>query len=225
MRVRQRGRAARLGLATAIAVTALAGPAAAQSSAPTAWNLTKGEPVRCDELSASSHPVIRGGCNVYGTAPIDITVRTMFGPLHFGRCQVSINLLVGPTGEAWVQSFESDSAGACGDMLPCREKAPAAEIASANKLPWKGRVVEGSTRPQGEFDLCLDTCMGKLEGRIAFDLVQERGDLTLLAKDSVAGVSGLELDGEWDLNASVVGPDTTAYVKREGSDAPGVRLR
>jgi hypothetical protein len=214
-----------MAVATAIAMTALAGPAAAQDGAPSAWNLTTGKPGPCAELTTSSYPAIGGGCNVYANAPIVITVRTMFGPLRFGRCEVGVNVLFGPTGVVWVQSFESGSAGACGDMLPCREKASPTEIASANKLPWKGRVVEGSIRPRSEFDLCLDTCMGKFEGRIAFDLVQERGDLTLRAKDSVAGDSGLELDGEWDLNASVIGPDTTAYVKREGRDAPGLELR
>lgn len=211
--------------AMAIASTASAGSAAAQGDSVTALNLTTGKAIPCDELSASSYPVIRGGCNVYGTAPIDITVRTMFGPLRFGRCEVSVNFLIGPTGRTWLQSFESGSGGACGDMLPCREKAPAAEIASANKLPWKGTITPSSGRPRVELDLCLDTCMGKFEGNVPFTLIQERGDLTLRARNSVAGVSGLELDGQWDLNASIIGPDTRAYVKREGSDAPGLELR
>ena len=223
--MRSRRRLALAVAATAIASAALTGPAAAQDGAVTARSLIRGEPAPCDELTAESHPLIRGGCNVYGTAPIDITVRTMFGPLRFGRCRVSVNLLIGPTGRTWLQSFESNSAGACGDMLPCREKAPAAEIASADKLPWEGRIVQGPDGPRSVLELCLDTCMGKFEGRVPFDLIEKRGDLTMRARDSVAGNSGFELDGEWDLNASIIGPASQGYVRREGSDAPGVVLR
>lgn len=226
--MRNRRGSARAIIATAIAAlasAALAGPAAAQDGAVSAWDLTGPKPVACTEPSADSYPLIRGGCNVYGTAPIDITVRTMFGPLHFGRCQVSVNALIGPTGRAWLQSFAPDGAGACGDMLACREKATPEKIAFANKLPWRGEVLQRAGRPGMELDLCVDTCMGKFEGKVAFDLVDERGDLTLRARDSVAGSSGLELDGEWDLNASIIGDDSRSYVRREGSDAPGVELR
>jgi hypothetical protein len=213
--------------AIAAATGALAGPAFAQEEdAVTVQDLTRGsKPAPCAELSTKSYPLIEGGCVLYGVSAIDITVRTMFGPLRFGRCQIAINLLVGPTGATWLQGFSSDSAGACGDMLPCREKASAEKIGLANKLPWKGQIVRGPDGFKSELDVCLDTCMGRFEGRTAFDLLRERGDWTMRAKDSVAGVSGLELDGQWDFDAALIGEPSQAYIRREGADAPGFDLR
>lgn len=214
-----------LAVAALAATAALVSPVAAQDGAITARDLTRGKPAPCAELSTQSYPLIAGGCILYAANEIDITVRTMFGPLHFGRCRIAINLLVGPTGRTWLQGFDSESAGACGDMLPCREKSTPEEIIQANKLPWKGRVVRGSAGAEAELDLCLDTCLGRFEGRTAFDLLDERGDWTLRAKDSVVGVSGLELDGRWDLDVAIVGPNTQAYARRKGADAPGFDLR
>ncbi|HYI99587.1 MAG TPA: hypothetical protein VEX36_07935 [Thermoleophilaceae bacterium] len=203
----------------------VAGPAPAQDAQIAALDLTRGKPVRCAELSTKSYPLIQGGCVLYASGKIDITVRTMFGPVRFGRCNIAINLLVGPTGSTWLQGFTSDSAGACGDMLPCREKASAKNIALADKLPWKGKIVQGPAGPQSELDLCLDTCMGRFEGRTTFDLVEQRGDRVMRATDSVAGVSGLELDGEWDFDVAIVGEHSQAYARRHGVDAPGFDLQ
>lgn len=201
------------------------GPAAAQDGAIAVQDLTRGEPAPCSELSTASYPLVAGGCILYAVEEIDITVRTMFGPMRFGRCRIAINLLVGPSGRTWLQGFDSESAGACGDLLPCREKSTPEEIIGANKLPWKGRIVRGSAGVGTELDVCLDTCLGRFEGRTAFDLLDERGDWTLRAKNSTVGVSGLELDGRWDLDVAIVGEDTRAYARRQGADAPGFDLR
>lgn len=217
---------AALALAALASAAALAAPAQAQDRAVSAVDLTRGgKPTPCADLSTAAYPLIQGGCVLYAAGEIDITVQTMFGPLRFGRCRIAINLLVDGAGGTWLQGFDSDSGGACGDMLPCREKAPAKEIVAANKLPWKGRIVRTANGPQTELELCLDTCMGRFEGRTAFDLLEERGDWTMRAKDSIAGVSGLELDGRWDFDVAIVGEHSQAYARREGGDAPGFDLR
>jgi hypothetical protein len=218
---------AALAMVAVAAATTPASSAPAQDAEVRAWDLTRagGKPARCAELSTESYPLIGGGCVLYAVSGIDITVRTMFGPMRFGRCRIAINLLVGPTGRTWLQGFDSDSGGACGDMLPCREKASAEKIFQADKFPWKGRIVQGADGLQSELDLCLDTCMGRFEGKTVFDLLEERGDWTMRARDSVAGVSGLELDGEWDFDVAIVAEHSRAYARREGNDAPGFDLR
>lgn len=215
-----------LGIATLAVAATLASSAPAQNAGVTALDLTPaGKPAPCPDLSAKSYPAIEGGCLLYAVGDIDITVQTMFGPLRFGRCHIGINLLVDAKGAAWLHGFSSDSKGACGDLLPCREKASAEEILQADKLPWKGRIVRNGDGFQSELDLCLDTCMGRFEGRTVFDLLEERGDWTMRAKDSVAGVSGLELDGDWDFDAALAGEQSRAYIRREGGDAPAFDLR
>lgn len=201
----------------------LAIPVAAQGGEVAAWDLTRGKAVRCAELSTDGSQQVKGGCLVFASGKIDLTVRTMFGPVRFGRCAMAFNLVIGPDGRIVRDGFAGQGGGACGDMLPCREKVPAANLLSAAKLPWDGQIDRGPSAYRSEFDMCLDTCMGRFEGAVAFDLVERRGDWRMRAVNSVAGVSGFELDGEWDLDVPY--GVSAAYVKREGSDAPGFDLR
>lgn len=222
-------RRTRIGIAltTAATIAALAMPAAAQNGVVTARDLTSEPPIPCPELLTDDPRLIRGGCIVLAPFErVNLTVRTMFGPMQFGRCLVGFNLHIGPTGEVWLQGMSIDGSGACGDILPCREKASAEEISFANKLPWSGEITRTASGFRTTFDLCFDTCLGKFEGKTAFDLVRERGgDWRLRAADAVAGVSGFEIDGAWDVDTTGVGAGSQAYARREGAGAPGFDLR
>lgn len=216
-----------LAMALAVGVGVVAAPTAAQNDDVAARDLSRGKSLRCPDLTTSAYPLIQGGCIVLAAPTrIDLTVQTMFGPLRFARCSMAFNLHIGADGRVWQQGMSIDGSGACGDILPCREKAPAEKIHLAAKLPWKGQIRRASDgRLQGNLELCFDTCLGRFEGKTAFDLLKERGDWTLRAAESVAGSSGFELEGKWELDAASVGTDSAAYIKRGGAGAPGFDLR
>lgn len=222
-----------IALTTVAAIAALAMPAAAQDgSAPagggglTARDLTGDNPVPCPELLTDDPRTVGGGCIVLVPfADVDFTVRTMFGPMKFDSCRVGFNLHIGPTAEVWLHGMSIEGGGACGDILPCREKVPPKKIHLAYKLPWKGEIAHTSSGYRLAFDLCFDTCLGRFEGKTKFDLVIDFTDWKLRAVDSVAGTSGFEIDGAWDVDVAVIGADSLAYSRREGAGSPGFDLR
>lgn len=214
-------------LGAVIVLSCLAVPAAAQDSDVAAIDLLGDRPVPCADLATDGYPLIGGGCVVLAPAErIDLTVRTLFGPLRFARCDIAFNLHIGPDARLWLQGMSIDGTGACGDILPCRPKVPEEKLHLAAKLPWKGAISRTSgDRLRAELDLCFDTCLGRFEGRTRFELLEERGDWKMRTAGSIAGTSGFELDGEWDLDATGVGLRSSAYVKRAASGAPGFDLR
>lgn len=217
---------AALAVAT-VALTAPSPPAGeAAADEVTAWDVTGKKPVPCEELSTEIFPAIEGGCLVrLPKQNTRLAVLTPFGTLDLGRCGITLNLQIGPRGDSWLQALVlSDYPGqtqrVCGDLRLCREKG------ADDYLPWKGKIVRSGEGFRSTHAMCLDTCMGRFEGRLAFDLVKERGgDWRMRSVNSVAGSSGFQFNGDWKLDAVDAGPSSAAYLKREGADAPGFDLR
>jgi hypothetical protein len=206
-------------LAALIALALLAAPAPAQGRDVVAVDLTGPKPVPCAALSTQTYPTIAGGCLVTAQGKIDLTVQTMFGPLRFGRCSMAFNLLIGPNAEIWRDGYAGSAQGACGDLLPCRAKAPATEILSAPKLPWKGKITHTPNGYQATFDICLDTCLGRFEGKTTFTLAKHHNNWQMRATNTTTGTSGFQFNGHWNLTTPQT-PATTSTPRQNTNNPP-----
>jgi hypothetical protein len=66
-------------------------------------------------------------------------------------------------------------------------------------MPWRGMVVAADRRrARGFFNLCVDTCIGRYDGRVSFRLVQVDGEWRLRARSGI-GDGGLAINVEWVL--------------------------
>jgi hypothetical protein len=163
-----------------------------RAAAPTAGL----EPSLCRVLDLRPTPGKPGGCSAQvEPSEIDLKVFTMFGRLDFARCDIGFVFRVDARGGTRMEGVDVASLGfdsACGDIVACR---PTIEDPP---LPWKGRVVrsdDGALR--NVVDVCIDSCMGRFEGRAAFDLFQRPDGWRMRPLRSVVGQSGFQFDGEW----------------------------
>jgi len=164
-------------------------------------------PKRCPETVAPMRtPTVEGGCyGMTSTVPLELDVLSMLGPTPFTTCDAFLTLQTSRDGRVWIRDFLLDGKGllsACGDVVQCRPLHGSTQIAQRRRLPWPGRMEQGSAGARiALLDACFDTCMGRFEGELEVRLEQHRGRLRLSIDDAPVGDSGLLLDTkrEWSL--------------------------
>jgi hypothetical protein len=187
-------------LIAAITVMFLVGaPQAVARDGVKAFDARGGEKQPCPTLEIGGFAGTSGGCEAFATSGrAEIVVLTMFGPLDFATCDIQFSLYVGPDGRTVIRdlvAFGVELNSPCGDILPCRRDV-------VEKLPWPGRIITAGHRYRNVADACFDTCLGRFEGRLMFDLLPSRaGGWRLRAAQAVAGASGFRIDGAWALKA------------------------
>jgi hypothetical protein len=189
-------------VAVAIAASSTALTASAERDAMSVVAVRDGKTAPCPEVVVRKRRV-HGGCRIKLRERVTgFTALTLFGDNALAKCSMSFTMAIGPSGQLAVEPIEIISldallGGACGDIMQCRVDFKGLQPWT-RRVPWRGRLVK---RPNGaivaEIDVCLDSCLGRLEGKTEFSLSNSDKGLRLRATDSAVGVSGLELDGVW----------------------------
>lgn len=189
-------------------------PAATAGQAPEARGVrvldTGGsKPVPCPPVDAKAEPYVKGGCraNAYDFSMV-LSVRTLFGAVHFGDCTTSFATTIAADGRFWLDDLKIGGASPCNDVWACASPAVIAmrkkrtDAPPRGKVPpWRGRLKtadDGSFR--GSLGFCIDTCLGRYEGAVDVRLVElGDGDRKLVASSEGVGTGSLEVDAEWDM--------------------------
>ncbi|MEX1141496.1 MAG: nuclear transport factor 2 family protein [Thermoleophilaceae bacterium] len=154
---------------------------------------------RCGPVTVRGRSV-RGGCAATATArDIDFTLLSVLGASAFARCGVRMDLHADGRGRVWAANVDTDKDRfPCNDIAPCSGRPGVGALPSSGP-PWRGRVRGSGARMRLELDVCLDTCIGRFEGRTRLRLVPAGRRWAMWVRGAV-GLSGLELEGEWELD-------------------------
>jgi hypothetical protein len=147
----------------------------------------------------------RGGCVVETRAErVRLTVLSSLGGMQFATCGVGMTLHFGPRGRVAVADVTITSLkGPCADAVACLGRTgPDGEL---NRLPWIGEIHgDGDGDLRLAVDACLDTCIGRFEGRLTWSLVRAERTWRLRADRAPIGESGFVWDGEWRFRGEAV---------------------
>ena len=167
-----------------------------------------GRPAPCGPVSTSGR-FVDGGCpGRANSLGVTLEVRTVFGVMPFGECGTDFDLTLSRDGRIWFDDLRIGGPAPCSDIWPCagaeaharRTGGRLAPPPPALVPPWRGRI---EALPGGgfggSFRLCIDTCLGRYAGDVAFRLV--RGDAGWIMRTSTAGVGegGLQVTVDWNL--------------------------
>jgi hypothetical protein len=221
-------RGARVALiATALAGAALVVPPGGPTSSggTIALDTSRVSAEDCPPVSSTGSPLLSGGCQASvrssrqgADSRIAFAVLSSFGPISFARCTFATNLLIGPSGEVWLDNLTVLDlvSGPCPDIVPC--------LSGDGKKPWRGSLEPAGP---GRFGLrvhaCLESCVGRFEGRVELQMRREAGDWRLAADKAPVGDSGLRIDGNWDLDDGLAIHDRK--VLPPGAERPRFELR
>lgn len=164
-------------------------PALAPGPRATSWRSAAGR--QCPRVDVSRFPRITGGCVVeLAGAGQRFTLQTPFGFMPFARCRISYDLHFEGDGGTWIAGFEIEGDSPCLDIVPCEGREQVA-------VPWRARiggpvVDEGSSRLTAM--ACLDSCLGRFEGRWDVALTTA-GNAWRASSRGLIGTSGLRIDG------------------------------
>ncbi len=135
-------------------------------------------------MDAEDYPIVSGGCVLeLSPSEVSMSVWSPFGVIPYGDCELSFDLHLDSSGRAWVADFLVGGRQPCVDTVPC--------VATGHRtIPWAASI-----EPAGDGlrlrvdDVCLDTCMGRFEGRwdIAMSAAPRGWRLRF---DSMLGTSG-----------------------------------
>jgi hypothetical protein len=146
----------------------------------------------CPAIDASDPLAPQGGCKVdMASRDVAIVIRTVVGDMHFGTCSYEHDMLVDGAGRTYLVGITSGGPNPCNDMGVCDHE---------NAKPWRGRIESG---PDGRLahvvDACFDTCMGQFVGEMRLGLERVDGRWVQTADRALAGDSGYQIDGGWDV--------------------------
>jgi hypothetical protein len=126
---------------------------------------------------------------------------TMFGDAPFATCDLSFRMRVTPSGDVTIDRIgvrnipNRDSP--CNDIRACWERRDVDLGRVSPTVPWKGTLRDPDGKPSAHLELCFDTCAGRFEGRVSFDVRRDRRGWRMQTTDDALGTTGLELSGEW----------------------------
>jgi hypothetical protein len=192
-------------LATAtIGATTLAPTTTASDSGVSAGVVRAGRLDPCHELYVRGLNV-HGGCQItIDRRPMRLSVASLFGHYRLARCGVEFSMRVGPTGAIAMNSITlsplpTRGRSACGDIGACRQSFKGESWNT--RLPWTGQMTnQRGNRVHAYIDICLDSCLGRFEGRIHVDFKRDTtGAWRMSARTAPAGTSGMTLTGSWNL--------------------------
>jgi hypothetical protein len=134
------------------------------------------------------------------TGKLRFTVVSLFGDQLLGTCDLRMRAERRRSGALALTRIEIvDGVGlyrmACGDLAACAGDGRRRTDASA-PLPWRGRELGRADDRDVELRVCLDTCLGRFEGRVDGDLdATSAGGWRLALRSAPIGWSGMELSG------------------------------
>jgi hypothetical protein len=196
-----------LALTAAFPSTATTGPAGAVR----AFDTTGGRSRPCPPVDLGGR-YVRGGCESLGsTLQVELRIRTVFGVLPFAdSCGVTFDFTVDRDGRTWMDYLRigGGAGDPCNDVRACappgltrRFDDPSDQRSSIDHYPWRGRLHPlGDGRFVNRFDMCVDTCAGRYDGRVDFALERQGGEWVVSAENAPVGRSGLSWSGEWTLD-------------------------
>lgn len=191
-----------------LAAAVATGPAPAQT-APAAGDRAPGG--GCSDVTVSgAPPIAEGGCGLdAGPSPVTFSVLTMAGRVPFQTCDLQLLMRISDRGDVASSGYGTADVGrgdgACDDIIACRwEGGDPKRLYDLRELvPWQGTIERaGGGRYRIVLDTCLNTCIGRFEGKLELMLVESRKGWRAVARDASIGASGLRLDGsmgvEWE---------------------------
>jgi hypothetical protein len=184
----------RIGLLAATALFVLAPATSAERPRFEVFNTSGPKPVRCSDIDISDPRNVTGGCQVdlRGEA-IRMSIQSVVGEIEFSECISTTTLHIDKAGRTALHVLISGMQP-CNDVRPCRSD----DERVLGYLPWMGRLVpDPGGWLRNEMHVCLDTCMGKFEGRLSMRLERVRGRLRGRTLEEPVGTSGYQLDGRW----------------------------
>jgi hypothetical protein len=187
-----------------LAVAAVLSPVAASAGESTvgAARTVEGRTAPCEPLTVDGLE-LEGGCRIIvAPARVTFTAVGIFGDVPLATCAVGLTVAIGPAGTLAaapvVNSLDGAASGPCGDVLACRRSADPERL--GEQPPWRGRLSTRGRAIEADLDACLDTCLGRFEGRLRLDLERTPARQWRMRADRAAvGSSGLELAGAWML--------------------------
>jgi hypothetical protein len=189
-------------VALALLVLAAASTPNATAAPVSVWQGPASTARPCSDPNPRAYPKVTGGCVARArAAKVAIIVRTAFGDLPFATCTVHYALHIDRSGRTWIHDLDILGPSPCNDAVGCWED----DDEYRGELPWRGRIetiADGRLRHRTE--ACLDTCMGRFEGRFTTILAPAaRGWRARPSGSAMIGTSGWKLDGAWRMPAAV----------------------
>jgi hypothetical protein len=127
--------------------------------------------------------------------------------MPFGNCIFTFDLSLAADGRLWLDDVRVGGTSPCNDTWACSPTdAPgwADDVhfrpQRASRYPWEGRLeMRGEHGARGYVRACLDTCLGRFEGRMEIEVLRKGGSWVMRARPTGVGASGLAIAGEWSL--------------------------
>jgi hypothetical protein len=211
---------ARCGAAVAaLIVLACLGATGALAADPTSGvrvlDTSGDRPKPCPDIVMHTRSDPEGGCVIHAVeGDVSLSVSTALGAFLFGKCSSYYTLHIDGRGRTVTESFGVLGDQPCPDVSSCfkGDRRP-----GDFKYPWKGRIKIGSDGAiRHESDACLDTCLGRFEGRTVVSLEERGGRWRAIASESTVGLSGWQIDGQWQWRRQR--PDPLAHDNASGPD-------
>lgn len=138
--------------------------------AATVSNAANARRPRCPEVTSRRFPVISGGCVLTTDDEwLELSVRSPFGTMDLGMCEIWFRLRLDGKGRGWLDQFSIAGPNPCNDVVPCFDR-------NDHVIPWQARIEDAVAADPGSnrlsLDACLDTCVGRFEGDWKLDIVE-----------------------------------------------------
>lgn len=162
------------------------------------WDSAARPPRPCPEVQMITG-LPGGSCVVRAVASMDLKVATAIAQFPFATCSIEYNVRIDRTGRTLVSELEFDGKSPCPDIRPCFPD-PVYVLSESLGPPWKGRIVKtGEGRYEHRVDACVDSCLGRFEGKLVLRLERQGvGWRALTQRGGPVGLSGLSLGtGSW----------------------------
>lgn len=155
----------------------------------------------CPRVDDDRLPAVGGGClvNLAGKR-LTLSAVSPFGRMAFAECDIELDLRVGGDGRGWIATPTIDGRNPCFDAAPCFSK-------QERGMPWPARIDYRQGKMELAVDVCLDTCVGRFEGRWKLDFVKLGTGWRARSEQGMVGTSGWRFDGVLNTPARV---DVTA---------------
>jgi hypothetical protein len=148
----------------------------------------------CPPIVGARTERVSGGCRFEAVAAdTDSYVLSAVEELVFGRCDFVFDVHVDARGRVAMQGADMGGFPPCSDVTQCFERR------RGRTRPWPGRIVPDGDGLMLKATICLDSCLGRFEGRVDMRLRRAGGTWRVVMSDESIGTSGWKLDGQWDL--------------------------
>ncbi|HEX2070752.1 MAG TPA: hypothetical protein VHF90_03770 [Thermoleophilaceae bacterium] len=146
----------------------------------------------CPDVDGERLPTVAGGClfELAGER-LELSAVSPFGTMAFAECDVALDVQMDGRGQGWISDMSIDGRNPCFDAAPCFS-------GRQRGLPWRSWIVRRGGGLELRIDVCLDTCVGRFEGRWDLALVRHGDGWRARADQAMVGTSGWRFDGVLD---------------------------